>query len=142
LKKFKTQEVREMIITINTSSYNQRRMGKPWIAKVNFATPKGDFAWGDWTGDHYNGGEGVLSINANPGDIIARGQKDNRQPKNSAPDFYVVTPSGELDSLGDKGEAYKYYLAHKEAAPDTEALRKERETLLARLAEINAIIKD
>jgi len=104
-----------MEITINTSSYNQRRMGKPWIAKVDFSTPKADFSFGDWTGDQYNGGEGVLSISALPGDIIATGQKDNRQPKNSAPDFFVITESGKLDSIGDKGSAYKYYLANKPA---------------------------
>jgi len=131
-----------MEITIETRRYNQRRMGKPWIAKVDFATPKGDFSWGDWTGDHYNGGEGVLSISATPGDIIAQGQKDNRQPRNSAPDFFVVAPDGTIDTLGDKGAAYKYYLEHKTSAPDLDALRKEREALLARIAEIDAIISN
>ena len=129
-----------MQITVETSSYNHRRMGKPWIAKVDFSTPKGDFSWGDWTGDHYNGGEGVLSIDAAPGDIIAKGQKDNRQPRNSAPDFYVVTADGKLDPLGDKGDAYKHYLAHKTAAPDHAALKAERDRLIARIAEIDAII--
>lgn len=129
-----------MEITIETSLYNQRRMGKPWIAKVDFSTPKGEYAWGEWTGDQYNGGEGVLSINANPNDIIARGQKDNRQPRNSAPDFYVVESDGTLGMLGDKGAAYKHYLENKDAAPDLDSLRKERETLLARVAEIDAII--
>jgi len=130
-----------MQITINTGSYNHRRMGKPWIAKVDFSkNPKGDFSWGDWTGDAYNGGEGILSVDANPGDIIATGQKDHRQPKNSAPDFFVVAPNGKLDPLGDKGAAYKYYLEHKDAAPNLDSLRQERATLLARIAEIDAII--
>lgn len=129
-----------MEITIETKSYNQRRRGKPWIAKVDFATPKGEFSWGDWTGDHYNGGEGVLSISANPGDIIAQGQKDNRQPKNSAPHFFVVAPDGSLDNLGDKGTAYKYFLEHKKATPDPDFLRQERATLSARIAEIDAIL--
>ena len=107
-----------MEITTNTSSYNQRRMGKPWIAKVDFnASAKGEFIWGDWTGDQYNGGAGVLSINADSGDIIATGQKDNRQPKNSAPDFFVVRENGSIDSLGDKGAAYKYYLDNKAVVP-------------------------
>ena len=128
-----------MQITIETSSYNHRRMGNPWIAKVDFSTPKGFlFSWGDWTGDHYNGGEGVLSIDAAPGDIIARGQKDNRQPRNSPPNFYAVMADGKIVSLGDK--AYKHYLASKSAAPDLDALRKERETLAARIAEIDAIL--
>lgn len=107
-----------MQIERNTASYNHRRMGRPWIAKVDFATPKGEFVFGDWTGDAYNGGEGVLTITADPGDIIAKGQKDNRQPKNSAPDFYVVLPDGKLDPIGDKGEAYKYYLANKTKTPE------------------------
>jgi hypothetical protein len=129
-----------MEITVKTSAYNQRRMGKPWIAKVDFANPKGDFGWGTWTGDQYNGGEGVLSISANPGDIIATGQKDNRQPKNSAPDFYVTQADGFLSTLGDKGAAYKYYLEHKSAAPDLLELRAERAALVARVAEIDLII--
>jgi len=130
-----------MNITIETSSYNHRRMGKPWIAKVDFSSPKGDFAWGDWTGDHYNGGVGVLSIEANPGDIIAIGQKDNRQPKNSAPDFFVVTTIGELEKIGDKGEAYKYYLANKTQCVDKEALQQEKAKLQKRIDEINKLLE-
>ena len=95
-----------MNIIIETDSYNHRRYGKPWIAKVDFTeSTKGDFSWGDWTGDHYNGGDGVLSISANLGDIIAKGQKDFRNPRKSAPNFSVVAADGALDSLGDKGDA-------------------------------------
>ena len=130
-----------MNITRETSSYNERRYGRPWIAKVNFSGSKPDYQWGDWTGDHYNGGDGILSIDADPGDIIAIGQKDNRKPKNSAPDFYVVTPDGDLSHIGDKGEAYKYYLTKKDAAPDMEALEAEKEKLLARIAEIDKILE-
>lgn len=132
-----------MDITIETASYNQRRYGRPWIAKVDFSqSPKGDFSWGDWTGDHYNGGEGVLSINANPGDIIAEGQKDFRQPRNSAPDFSVVGTDGKLEHLGDRGAAYKHYLEHKDATPDLDALRKERELLVSRIKEIDKLLED
>ena len=130
-----------MNITIETSSYNQRRYGKPWIALVNFeSSTKGDFAWGDWTGDHYNGGAGILSINANPGDIVAQGQKDNRNSRNSAPDFYVVTADGGLDDIGDKGAAYKYFLEQKKATPDMAALETERKQLQARIVEIDALL--
>jgi hypothetical protein len=103
-----------MEITKNTKSYNDRRYGKPWIARVDFnASAKGEFAWGNWTGQ--NGGEGVLSINAHAGDIIAIGQKDNRFHSYVRMDFLVVTENGELMSLGDKGAAYKYFLAHANA---------------------------
>jgi len=131
-----------MKITIETSSYNERRYGKPWIAIVDFsASTKGDFDWGEWAGDHYNGGEGVLEITAAPGDIIARGQKDNRKPKNSAPNFYFVTPRGELENIGDKGAAYRHYLANEDADIDRDALQTEKETLLARIAEINELLE-
>ena len=131
-----------MKITIETNSYNQRRCGKPWIAKVDFnESTKGEFSWGDWTGDHYNGGDGVLTIDAVCGDIIAQGQKDFRKPRNSAPNFSVVGANGELEDIGDKGEAYKYFLAHKDAAPDITELIRERAALLARVAEIDVIIE-
>jgi hypothetical protein len=131
-----------MQITQNTQGYNHRRYGKPWIAKVNFnGSAKGDFAFGNWTGDHYNGGEGVLSIDANPGDIVATGQKDFRQPKNSAPDFFVVNPTGELAAIGDKGAAYRYYLDTKDSGPNQDALRQERIALIARIAEIDNLLK-
>lgn len=132
---------RKMNITIATSSYNQRRMGNPWIAKVDFSTPKPGFDWGDWTGDQYNGGEGILSITANPGDIIATGQKDNRQPRNSAPDFFEVMATGELEELGDKGMAYKHYLATKEQGVNKDALQTEKDILLDRIKEIDKLLE-
>ena len=128
-----------MEITKETTMYNQRRYGKPWIAKVDFKTStKGDFAWGDWTGDHYNGGEGVLTISAKAGEIIAEGQKDNRNPRNSAPSFYVVTPEGELDPLGDKGDAYKYYLVNR--TPNRDTLIAEKAMLEHRIVKINTLL--
>lgn len=131
-----------MNITTETKSYNEKRYGRPWIAKVDFSeSAKGEFSWGDWIGDHYNGGAGMLSITANPGDIIAQGQKDTRQPRNSAPDFFVVAADGTLDAIGDKGAAYKHFLENKDKAPDYVSLREERETLLVRVAEINNILE-
>ena len=130
-----------MKITVETDSYNERRYGKPWIAKVDFSNTKGDFSFGDWTGDHYNGGEGILSLDTNLGDIVATGQKDNRKARNSAPIFFVVLHDGSLENIGDKGKAYKFYLENKESAPDKDALLIEKESLVARLAEIEKLIK-
>jgi hypothetical protein len=76
----------------------------------------------------------VLTIEATTGDIIAIGQKDNRQPKNSAPDFYVVAADGTLDSLGDKGDAYKYFLANKSAP-----IAPEKENPLAKISDTDLI---
>jgi len=94
-------------ITIKTESYNQRRYGKPWIARVTFdAAGKAEFSWGEWIGDRRTGSEGLLVISASEGDIIARGQKDFRQPKNSSPSYYQVR-NGELVKLASKAEAYE-----------------------------------
>lgn len=82
-----------MRITRETGSYNERRYGRPWIAKVTItsAKPGGEFLWGQWIGDSSNGGEGELILdNIEVGDIYARGQKDFRKPRNSAPDYYVL----------------------------------------------------
>lgn len=77
-----------MTITIETESYNARRCGRPWIARVDFAAKStGEFIWGEYLGDD-RGGE--LTIECSDGDIIAQGQKDNRQPRNSKPDFYMA----------------------------------------------------
>lgn len=131
-----------MMITSETKGYNERRYGKPWIAVVDFSkTVKGDYAWGNWTGDHYNGGAGVLVIDANHDDIVAMGQKDFRNSRNSAPAFYFLDAGGNLVLIGDKGAAYKYYLDQKGAAPDRDALTKEKDNLLARLAEIDILLK-
>lgn len=99
-------------IRIDTASYNDRRYGKPWIAKVDFSANKqGEYKWGDWIGRP--GEEGILEINVMPGDIVAKGQKDRRQIS-EPPTFYVVTDEGELKRLLDKVTAYKRFLEQKE----------------------------
>jgi len=97
-------------IEVKTSTYNQRRYSKPWIAKVDFSNnPSGNYNWGDWIGDHYNGSDGLLVITAKENDIIATGQKDFRQPKNSAPDWWYVDSVGNILALDSKADAYRYY---------------------------------
>ena len=91
-----------MLIQRNTGSYNERRYGKPWIAKVDFsANPQGEFLWGQWIGDP--GDAGMLEIQAEKGDIIARGQKDFRKPKNSVPDWYQVVGDAEISEKSGDG---------------------------------------
>lgn len=130
-----------MEIRIETASYNHRRYSKPWIAKVDFSkSPKGDFVWGNFLGGD-PGDEGMLTIQANPGDIVANGQRDNRG-SNTDVSYNYVTLNGELAYLGNKAEAYKHFTETKTSAPDLDALRKERETLVARIAEIDAILNN
>lgn len=128
-----------MKITKETESYNTRRYGKPWIAKVDFSDdPKGKFEFGDWIGDARNGGSGTLVIEAEQGDIVATGQKDFRKERNSAPDFYELNEDSKLSYLGDKGQAYKHWM--KKPMPERETLLEERKVVLKRLEEIDALI--
>ena len=111
-----------MLIQRETSSYNDRRYGKPWIARVDFsANHNGEFIWGAWIGDP--GDSGLLEIEAEVGDIIARGQKDFRKPKNSAPDWYQVVAEpeggkrtdlvGHFRNLSGRAEAFLAFNAEK-----------------------------
>ena len=94
-------------IEVKTNSYNTRRYSKPWIAIVDFTIdPRGEFRWGTWIGDHSSGSDGLLLIEAEEGDIVARGQKDFRQPKNSTPTYYQVR-DGKLEPVASRAEAYK-----------------------------------
>lgn len=129
-----------MKITRETESYNHRRYSAPWIAKVDFSSNKGEFIFGDWVGDKYNGSEGTLVIEVNINDIVAIGQKDYRNNKNSTPDFYVVTPEGNLNHLGNKNAAFKFFNEKKKV--NVEELLVERENLLKRISEINSMLGD
>lgn len=96
-----------MVLTITTTSYNQRRYGRPWIARVDFSGNAESFDFGRSIGQH--GEPHTLEINVNPGDIVARGQKDHRQPRNSAPDWFVVNSDGTLTPLASKSAAYNVF---------------------------------
>lgn len=93
-------------VVVSIGSYNQRRYGRPWIAKVT-AWPVGDkpaLAWGGYAGDD-NGGE--LEIMAAPGDIIRWGQKDGRGNSGSN-EWGIVSADGKLVSC-DQPEARKQW---------------------------------
>lgn len=46
-------------------------------------------------------GDREIYIEAEPGDIVSRGQKDFRKPKNSASLYYLVKDDGTLTYIGD-----------------------------------------
>lgn len=132
-----------MEIRIETGSYNEKRYSKPWIARVDFAvSANGEMVFGNWVGTP--GYDGVLLLDATPGDIVARGQKDFRNPKYSAPTYYIVGADGQLERVGSKGDAYKLWLERKDAAAaqDPNALEAERQALLQQVAQINARIAE
>lgn len=96
-----------MKIERKTAAYNQRRYGRPWIARVVIKGGQLDYQWGQWIGDHSNGSEGLLIIDLEVGDVFARGQKDFKKPKNSAPNYLVLGADGKGEYLASKVEAYK-----------------------------------
>ena len=103
-----------------TKSYNERRCGKPWIAVVDFSGgSKGEYRWGEWCGQP--GTAGLLILNCEPGQIVALGQKDNRKPANSAPDFYIAETDGSLRRLATKADAYRVWQAAQAAPKPAEA---------------------
>lgn len=90
-----------MRVSQNFGSYNPRRYGRPWIAKIT-SWPVGgrpEVEWGRYLGDD-DGGE--VEIEAMPGDIIRTGQKDHRGGNTDA-GWYVVQDDGSLDSTDAAG---------------------------------------
>ena len=129
-----------MIIEKNTNTYNERRYGNPWIALVDFTNnSKGDFQFGEWIGQ--KGEAGVLKIDVLPGDIVAEGQKDYRNPKNSVPVFYLVDRNGDLMPLDSKADAYQEWKKnHYSDAPSRDALLTRRNALIAELEKLNELL--
>lgn len=98
----------------NYGGYNGRRYSKPWAAIITFDSTgkaKYNFGAGTYLGDD-DGGE--LIITAQPGDIIAAGQKDNRKPQNSDNDWYLIGESGEMIEIS-RADAFKHYKNRLEA---------------------------
>lgn len=94
-----------MKITKNTEIYNDRRWGKPWIARVTFDTMgNAEMAWGNWVGTP--GEAGMLIVEALPGQIVACGQKDHRGNKTET-SYYSVAADGSLSALENKLAAFK-----------------------------------
>jgi hypothetical protein len=93
------------VIERDTSGYNDRRYGKPYIAVVDLTNKDASPRWGAWIG--HPGEPGVLSIEANSGDVVMMGQKDFRKPRNSSPEYYAVRDDGSLSESMTKADAYK-----------------------------------
>lgn len=84
-----------MIIKRSFGSYNERRYGKPWGAKITFPDsikPKYDFD-GYWDGSH-------VLINADIGDVVAFGQRDHRG-NGTKKSLFIVEPDGELTQVSE-----------------------------------------
>lgn len=81
-----------MRYTYIVGSYNTRRFGKPWIARVVTwdvgKNPVLDF--GAAIDDH------EAEIEAEPGSVIRYGQKDHRNPRGTTNEWAIAMPDGTL----------------------------------------------
>jgi hypothetical protein len=82
-----------------TASYNERREGKPWCAKVTGIDSRGKliYEWAEWSGRI--GERGLLRAACKPGEIIAWGQKDNRRPDKSEHHILQMRDDGRMTEL-------------------------------------------
>jgi hypothetical protein len=137
-------------VTETFRAYNDRRYGKPWGAIITFtaAKPEYNFKAGSYLGGCM-GGEVV--IQCQPGDLVAIGQKDFRNPRKTDNDWYVVGQDGTLSGI-DRADALRHYQAEQKrranppkvdnqppqgpSAPSKAALEAELAALEARRAEI------
>lgn len=95
-------------VTRRFSGYNVRRYSKPWGAVITRSAAGGyQYSFdGHWWGDADEGG--VVEIpGIRPGTVVAFGQKDNRKPRNTENDWYVVQPNGSLQFVT-RSEARQY----------------------------------
>ena len=104
-----------MRIQIETGCYNERRYGRPYIAVVDLDNHKSIPRWGRWIADR-PGDEGVLEIEAEMGDIVMHGQRDNRGGK-GGPEYAQVCGAGRLNHMSkpDALAAWRQELARRAA---------------------------
>jgi hypothetical protein len=104
------QPAQPVRVCLSFPAYNQRRDGKPWIARVT-AWPVGgrpELEWGRYLGTD-NGGE--CELMAAPGELIRWGQKDHRRPDKSLSRWGVVDPAadGNVRDVADEAEARRLW---------------------------------
>ena len=133
-------------IVIATDTYNEKRYSRPYIGLCDpQAKPT---SWGKWLGTDGRAGELSLDVPDLGPCIIIRGQKDFRG-NNGSPQ-YSIAIDGKLedDWTSDKMNAVQRYRAALQAqsTPKPEPvvnvteLQSERDRLLNRLGEIDAIL--
>ncbi|XID91023.1 hypothetical protein ACF3MZ_21225 [Paenibacillaceae bacterium WGS1546] len=120
-----------MRVKIEYGSYNSRRYGKPWGAKVSFEGAKlsYDFAAGSFLGDDRGGN---VYIDCEPGDVVAAGQKDNRNPRYTENKLYIVQKDGSLAEI-DKVTALEHWEQRQKVETDNPLAGYSVEDLVAEL---------
>jgi hypothetical protein len=101
------KSVNNLSVKFDFGPYNFRRYSKPWGAVVTFDGVKAqyDFSRGAYLGDDMGG---KVVIACSPGDIVAKGQRDNRKPKHTDNTWYVVDDDGSTRAI-DRAAAFEHW---------------------------------
>lgn len=81
----------------HTSSYNEKRYGKPWVGILQGKMLTKDYVFVPWDG--IPGHVGIHEFEAEPGQIIAYGQKDHRKNRGGIDGYMICLPDGSLAEL-------------------------------------------
>ena len=82
-----------------TEPYNDRRYGKPWKAIITSSITK-DFTFLVWEGR--SGCTGEFSFDAEPGTLLAYGQKDMRKSRGGVEGYQICLSDGMLACITDE----------------------------------------
>lgn len=106
-----------MKLYIKYNSYNPRRYSKPWGARLGNWEDAGkpEMRWGAYLGSA-EGGD--LEIDAEPGDVVRWGQKDNRG-NNTDSNWGIVRTNGTIAGCT-PAEARKHWLERGEKTQPVE----------------------
>jgi len=116
-----------MKYTEATPSYNERRYGKPWMAIISTSLTK-DFEFLEWDGRP--GCAGLFSFEAEPGTMLAYGQKDHRKGRGGVDGYQLCMPDGTLPTI-----ASNYAAEYRQLTPEARWKRKANAMLKNALKE-------
>lgn len=88
-----------MQYTEATTSYNERRYGKPWMAITAADSLTKNFTFLDWDGRP--GCAGEFNFDVPIGTILAYGQKDLRKNRGGVDGYQLAMPDGTLPIISD-----------------------------------------
>lgn len=99
-----------MIISIPTKPYNHYVLSRPWIGKLSFRVDgfHDVIEWGSFLGQP--GYAGMLTLEAEPGDIVGYGQKNWKSPRESYVHYFRVSDTNALIPLDDREMAFSFSL--------------------------------
>lgn len=87
-------------VVVNTPSYNEKRYGRPWCARVRDTQRLKDFEFFSWIGR--NGSTGEFRETLEVGTVLAYGQKDYRKNRGGVDLYGIVTSAAHHEGTKDE----------------------------------------